>query len=94
MGGDMPATKRNPEISTELARISEALEILEKCLGDHHQRISPVLRQEPQTEGTRLGGAVPDEHRSSTIGSALQQIRYKIERVTGALNGMSLQIEL
>lgn len=90
---DPAGMKRNPEISIEMSRIDEALNILDKCLGDHYQRITPILRQEPQsTDSNRLSGA--EEHRASALGSALQQLRYKIERMTGTLSGVSTQVEL
>ena len=83
--------RREPEISVELSRLNETVDVLEKSLAEHYQRISPALRQEPQAE---LSGGTKDEHRASAVGSALQTIRQRIQRITANLCGTTSMLEL
>lgn len=90
---DVCATpKRAPEITVELSRIDQALDGLEKCLAEHCQRISPILRTEPEKDCPKNGCA--DEHRSSSVGSNLQQIRHRVERLTAGLNSTTALVEV
>jgi archaellum component FlaC len=82
---------RTPEIQIEMSRLQESVDILEKYLGEHAQKIAPVCRNVPASPTTP---AVEQEGRTSSLGSSLQSLRNKIERISNGVSTLTSLVEV
>lgn len=91
-GRNLETGIRQSQIPAELQQMSEALEALERSVGQLFERLAPVLRMEPAVDA--CSKRPHEEQMVCQHAASLQLHRSRIERTTTALNDMQRMLEV
>jgi len=91
-GGEGTAMQRAAEIPRQVERLKEVIEKAQEQMAQTHQRLDPVLRNEPTEE--RMEKEEPPPPATTSLGGVLREMIERVEGMQASMKSTLHRLEV